>query len=90
MKVLLLGATGMIGQGVLRECLRDPAVTAVACLGRSRSGLVDPKLSEIIVPDLTDFTALAPQLSGCDAASAAWASRPWACRRRSTSASPTA
>jgi len=67
MKVLLLGATGMIGQGVLRECLRDPAVSAVLSLGRSRIGVVNPKLTEIIHPELGDRSTLAPLLTGLDA-----------------------
>jgi len=67
MKVLLLGATGMIGQGVLRECLRDPTVNAVISLGRSPSGRVDPKLTEIVHPDLADRAALGPVLTGLDA-----------------------
>ena len=67
MRVLLLGATGMIGQGVLRECLRDPAVTAVLSLGRSPTGVVDPKLTEIVHPDLGDRAFLAPLLTGLDA-----------------------
>ena len=44
MKVILFGATGMVGQGVLRECLRDAGVERVLAVGRSPTGLRDPKL----------------------------------------------
>ena len=52
MKVILFGATGMVGSGVLRECLMDPGVEEVFCLGRSPTGLSAPKLraSGVITP----------------------------------------
>jgi uncharacterized protein YbjT (DUF2867 family) len=65
MKVIVFGATGMVGQGVLRECLIDPQVTEVVCVGRSSTGRHDPKLREIVRPDLFDFSAA--ELSGFDA-----------------------
>ena len=48
MKVILFGATGMVGQGVLRECLRDDGVEAVLAVGRSSTGQTHPKLRELI------------------------------------------
>ena len=48
MKVILFGATGMVGQGVLRECLVDPDVTRVLAVGRSATGQSHPKLTELI------------------------------------------
>ena len=63
MRVLLFGATGMLGQAVLRECLLDPDVTRVLAVGRSSTGQRDPKLSEIIAPNLFDLSGFAPQLS---------------------------
>ena len=48
MKVLVFGATGMVGQGVLRECLLDPGVEQVQTVGRSLTGLHHPKLHEIV------------------------------------------
>ena len=48
MKGLIFGATGMIGQGVLLECLRDPAVQGLVALGRTPTGISNPKLSEIV------------------------------------------
>ncbi len=47
MNVLLFGATGMIGQGVLRECLLDPGVERVVTIGRSATGQQHAKLTEI-------------------------------------------
>jgi uncharacterized protein YbjT (DUF2867 family) len=66
-KVILFGATGMVGQGVLRECLLDPGVRAVVSVGRSPIGRADPKLREIIHEDLRDLSPMAAQLSGFDA-----------------------
>lgn len=67
MKVLIFGATGMVGQGVLRECLRAPDVEAVQTIGRVRSGQLDPRLIEVIQPDLTDMRAIEASLKGFDA-----------------------
>ncbi len=60
MKVLLFGASGMVGQGVLRECLLDPAVTDVRVVGRSSLGPLPPKLSEVVVPDVGQLAAVEP------------------------------
>jgi len=67
MKVILFGATGMVGQGVLIECLRDPAVESVLSVGRSPTGRQHPKLRELIHRDFTDFTPIESELSGHDA-----------------------
>ncbi|ASV97488.1 NAD(P)H-binding protein [Paraburkholderia aromaticivorans] len=67
MKVLVFGATGMVGQGVLRECLRAPDVEAVQTVGRTRSGQLDPRLIEVIQPDLMDYRAVEASLKGFDA-----------------------
>ena len=67
MKVILFGATGMVGQGVLRECLRADDVEVVLVIGRSSIGKTDPKLREILHTDLTDYTAIESQLAGYDA-----------------------
>ncbi|HEX6040328.1 hypothetical protein [Longimicrobium sp.] len=67
MKVLLFGATGMVGQGVLRECLAAPDVTLVQTVGRSATGVRHPKLREVMRPDLTDLAPLADELAGFDA-----------------------
>jgi uncharacterized protein YbjT (DUF2867 family) len=67
MDVLIYGATGMVGQGVLRESLAAADVTRVVTLGRSGTGIVHPKLTEIVHPDLHDLRTIEPQLRGLDA-----------------------
>ncbi|SAL23132.1 epimerase [Caballeronia humi] len=67
MKVILFGATGMVGQGVLRECLLDADVTEVVTLGRTATGVAHPKLREIVHRDLFDYTTLESDLTGFDA-----------------------
>jgi uncharacterized protein YbjT (DUF2867 family) len=67
MNVLIFGATGMVGQGVLRECLRDAAVRSVVTVGRSATGQRHQKLREVVSPDLMDLSGYASQLTGFDA-----------------------
>lgn len=67
MKVILFGATGMVGQGVLRECLQDPAVTEVLSIGRQETHQIHPKLRELVHHDFTDFSSIQSQLAGYDA-----------------------
>jgi len=67
MKVILFGATGMVGQGVLRECLRDETVDNVLVIGRNPIGQTHPKLSELRRPDMFDFGGLAVKLQGYNA-----------------------
>lgn len=62
MKVIVFGSTGMVGQGVLRECLRDPGVDEVVTVVRSPTGQAHPKLREIVHKDFTDFSTV--QLEG--------------------------
>lgn len=67
MKVLLFGATGMIGQGALRECQQDPGVTEVVSVVRKPSGRIHAKLREITHGDFFDYRAIEPDLAGLDA-----------------------
>ncbi len=67
MKTILFGATGMVGQGVLRECLADPDVTQVLVIGRGTTGQNDPKLREIIHINFEDFSPIESELIGYDA-----------------------
>ncbi|MEP6633105.1 MAG: NAD-dependent epimerase/dehydratase family protein [Luteimonas sp.] len=67
MKAILTGASGLIGQGVLIECLSDPRVETVLSLGRSPSGASDAKLTEIVHPDLFALSTLEDRLRGYDA-----------------------
>ncbi len=66
MKVIIFGATGMVGQGVLRECLADERVAAVL-VDRSPSGVAHGKVREIVHGDLLDLTAIEGELAGFDA-----------------------
>jgi uncharacterized protein YbjT (DUF2867 family) len=67
MKIVLFGATGMVGQGVLRECLLDAGVETVLAVGRSPTGQANPKLREIVHANFLDFAAIESQLAGFDA-----------------------
>jgi uncharacterized protein YbjT (DUF2867 family) len=67
MNVILFGATGMVGQGVLRECLLDPDVHQVLSIVRTPSGQHDPKLRELVHADFFDYSTIEPQLTGFDA-----------------------
>jgi len=65
--VLVFGASGMVGQGVLRECLADPRVGTLTTIGRNGSGPHHPKISEIIHADLLNYAAIESQLKDFDA-----------------------
>jgi uncharacterized protein YbjT (DUF2867 family) len=67
MNVILFGATGMVGQGVLRECLLDPGVASVLAVGRSLTGQQHPKLREIVHDNFLDYSAIESELAGFDA-----------------------
>ncbi len=67
MKVILFGASGMVGRGVLRECLQDPGVEAVLAVGRNPSDVRHPKLRELIHQDLWHYEAIETELDGYDA-----------------------
>jgi uncharacterized protein YbjT (DUF2867 family) len=67
MKVILFGATGMVGQGVLRECLLDPDVQQILSIVRTPSGQHHPKLRELVHTNFFDYSAIEPQLTGFDA-----------------------
>ena len=67
MRVLLFGATGMVGQGVLRECLRAQDVESVQTVGRSPTGQLDPRLTEIVHRDMMDYRTIEASLQGFDA-----------------------
>lgn len=65
--MILFGASGMVGRGVLKECLDEPQVRGVLSVGRRASGLSAPKLREWVLPDLAAISAQAPELEGFDA-----------------------
>jgi uncharacterized protein YbjT (DUF2867 family) len=67
MKVILFGATGMVGQGCLRECLLDAGVESVLAVGRSATGQRHAKLREILHDNFLDYSAIESELEGFDA-----------------------
>jgi uncharacterized protein YbjT (DUF2867 family) len=67
MKVILFGASGMVGQGVLRECLLAADVEAVLAIGRSALPSRHPKLQQLTRPDLFVYDDIADQFKGYDA-----------------------
>jgi uncharacterized protein YbjT (DUF2867 family) len=72
MKVIIFGATGMVGQGVLRACLADPNVALVVTVGRSRISDPGPygrsdKYQQVVLPDLSDLSPIEDELAGFDA-----------------------
>jgi uncharacterized protein YbjT (DUF2867 family) len=64
LKVIITGATGMVGEGVLYECLHHPEVETVLVVTRKSCGYSHPKLTEIIHGDFQDFTSIADRLKG--------------------------
>ena len=67
MKVLIFGASGMVGGGALLECLDDPGVEAVTCVVRRTLGTTHSKLTEVVHGDLFDPEPIADRLAGFDA-----------------------
>ena len=67
MNVLIFGASGMVGQGVLRECLRADDVDQVTCIVRRPLGLSHPRLREIVHDDFFDYGRIENQLANFDA-----------------------
>lgn len=63
-RTILFGSTGMIGQGVLLECLENTAVESVLVINRQTCGVIHPKLKEIIHKDLFDLSGLTVEMTG--------------------------
>lgn len=66
MRIILFGATGMVGQGVLRECLLDPGVERVLAVIRTTTEQRHAKLRELVVRDFLDFSPVESELAGYD------------------------
>ena len=66
-KAIITGATGMVGEGILHECLQDPSVSSVLVINRKPCGVSHTKLKEIIHADFYDLSAIESQLSGYNA-----------------------
>jgi nucleoside-diphosphate-sugar epimerase len=67
MQVIVFGASGMVGQGVLRECLVADDVESVLSVVRRPTGVQHAKLTELVHTDFTDFSTAKEQLTGYDA-----------------------
>ena len=67
LKVIITGSTGMVGEGVLHECLNHPDVEEVLVINRKPCGVSHPKLKEIIHADFFNFSAIEPQLKNYSA-----------------------
>jgi len=66
-KVIITGATGMVGKGILLECLDNEAIDEVLIIGRNSIGIKHPKLKELIHKDFSDFSDVKDQLKNYDA-----------------------
>jgi uncharacterized protein YbjT (DUF2867 family) len=66
-RVVIFGATGMVGQGVLRECLLAPDVESVLAVGRTPTGVAHEKLRDLVHNDLLDLSPIEGELAGQDA-----------------------
>ncbi|MFM7218415.1 MAG: NAD-dependent epimerase/dehydratase family protein [Bacteroidota bacterium] len=66
LRIVLTGATGMVGEGVLSVCLQDESIDEILLLSRRPSGIVHPKVKELIHPELSDITSVADRLKGYD------------------------
>ena len=67
MKIIIIGSTGMVGEGVLLECLEHPGVNQVLMVNRKPNPLKHHKLKELIVPDFLKSDEFTEQLTGYDA-----------------------
>ena len=67
MKTIIFGASGMVGMGVLLECLDDSRINSVLVVGRSSCGVTHPKLTEVIHKDFYNFTSIQNHFTDCDA-----------------------
>jgi nucleoside-diphosphate-sugar epimerase len=67
LNVIVTGVTGMVGEGVMHECLNHPDVESVLALTRRPTGISHPKLKEIIIKDFFNLSSYRPQLAGYNA-----------------------
>lgn len=67
MKIIIFGSTGMIGQGVLLESLKNPEIESVLVINRQSCNITSPKINELIHKDFYDLSSLTDKLTGYDA-----------------------
>ena len=83
-KLVIVGASGMVGGDALRYALDHPVVERVTAIGRRKLDISDPKLMDVLHRDFADCSALAAALSGQTRPSFAWARIPARCRTPSS------
>lgn len=66
-KVIITGATGMVGEGVLHECLKHESISNVLVVGRKTCGVKHPKLKEVLLSDFFNLSPIEDELKGYDA-----------------------
>jgi uncharacterized protein YbjT (DUF2867 family) len=67
MKVVIYGATGMVGQGILLECIEDARVTSILCVGRKPTGVKHAKVRDVVRADLLDYSGIGDTFNGVGA-----------------------
>jgi uncharacterized protein YbjT (DUF2867 family) len=67
LRVILTGATGMVGEGVLHECLSDDDISEILIINRRPSGITHPKLRELLLPDFFDLSSIQASVTGYQA-----------------------
>ena len=67
MKIILTGATGMVGEGVLMECIQNPKVSEILIVGRRKYDVDHPKVKQLLVPDFLKIENFSNDLKGFDA-----------------------
>src|SRR5271169_5035757 len=67
MRVIIFGATGMVGRGTLLECLDNPRIDSVLVVGRRSAGVRHPKVTELLHQDFFDYSAVEHRFADCDA-----------------------
>src|SRR5580700_125084 len=67
LSVIVTGVTGMVGEGVLHECLSHPGVARVLLVARRPTGITHPKVKELLVPSFLEIDAHAAEVTGYDA-----------------------
>ena len=66
-RLIITGVTGMVGEGVIHECIKHPDIEQILVVGRKPCGITDPKITEVIHPDFYDLTPIREKLKGYNA-----------------------
>lgn len=67
LKVIITGATGMVGEGILQECLVNPRVEKVLLISHKPSGYTDDKIEEILHADFNNIATIGEKIKSYDA-----------------------